>query len=101
VHAPDPAQEFEALFGSGGAGGAGLPARPTVVVARPGDPALVPDPEHEAVTLTATVPTQGSAAAAGPRELAAHADRMITAAARAVPGLRDRLLWHEVRTPAD
>ncbi|MFD8610841.1 phytoene desaturase family protein [Streptomyces sp. NPDC059631] len=101
VHAPDPAQEFEALFGSGGAGGTGLPARPTVVVARPGDPALVPDPEHEAVTLTATVPSQGSAAAAGPRDLAAHADRMITAAARAVPGLRDRLLWHEVRTPAD
>ncbi len=26
---------------------------------------------------------------------------MITAAERAIPGLRDRLLWHEVRTPAD
>jgi phytoene dehydrogenase-like protein len=26
---------------------------------------------------------------------------MITAAARAVPDLRDRLLWHEVRTPED
>jgi phytoene dehydrogenase-like protein len=26
---------------------------------------------------------------------------MITAAERAIPGLRDRLLWREVRTPAD
>ncbi|MFF4757473.1 phytoene desaturase family protein [Streptomyces sp. NPDC001292] len=91
VHTEDRAAELDALFGAA----PGLPERPTVAVSRPGDPALVPDPEHEAVTLTATVPASASA---DPR---AQADRMIAVASRAIPGLRDRLLWHEVRTPAD
>ncbi|MEU3345753.1 NAD(P)/FAD-dependent oxidoreductase [Streptomyces sp. NPDC006700] len=91
VHTEDRAGELDALFGAA----PGLPGRPTVSVSRPGDPALVPDPEHEAVTLTATVPASASG------DLQAQADRMIAVAARAIPGLRDRLLWHEVRTPAD
>jgi phytoene desaturase len=98
VHTEDREAELGALFGTE----PGMPARPTVTVHRPGDPALVPDPRHEAITLTATVP-----AAPGERERTAgdacalHADRMITAAERAVPGLGDRLLWREVRVPAD
>lgn len=91
VHTEDRAAELDALFGTAPE----LPERPTVAVSRPGDPALVPDPEHEAVTLTATVPASASA---DPRK---QADRMIAVASRAIPGLRDRLLWHEVRTPAD
>ncbi|PZG89561.1 phytoene dehydrogenase [Streptomyces sp. NTH33] len=91
VHTEDREAELDALFGTDPE----LPARPTVTVSRPDDPALVPDPGHEAVTLTATVPASASAG------LRAQADRMIAAASRAVPGLRDRLLWHEVRTPAD
>ncbi|MFF9121992.1 phytoene desaturase family protein [Streptomyces sp. NPDC014889] len=91
VHAEDRAAELDALFGAA----PGLPERPTVAVSRPGDQALVPDPGHEAVTLTATVPASASA------DLRAQADRMIAVASRAIPGLRDRLLWHEVRTPAD
>ncbi|KMS82010.1 phytoene dehydrogenase [Streptomyces leeuwenhoekii] len=90
VHTPDREAELEALSGA-----APHPAaRPTVTVLRPDDPRLVPDAEHEAVTLTAVVPARPGA---GGRE---HAEELITAAERALPGLRDRLLWHEVRTPA-
>ncbi|MFI8303290.1 phytoene desaturase family protein [Streptomyces sp. NPDC085927] len=92
VHTRDREAELESLFGSP----AGLPAHPTVTVLRPDDPALVPDADHEAVTLTSAVP----AGSAGPG-LDEHAHNMITAAERAVPGLRDRLLHSEVRTPDD
>jgi phytoene desaturase len=88
VHTRDRAAELDALSGGG------LPDGPTVTVLRPDDPALVPDAGHEAVTVTAVTPP----GADGGEEFA---ERMITAAARAVPDLRDRLLWHEVRTPED
>ncbi|MGA5793375.1 phytoene desaturase family protein [Streptomyces cellulosae] len=88
VHTRDRDAELDALAGGG------LPAEPTVTVLRPDDPALVPDAGHESVTVTAVTP----AGADGAEEFA---ERMVTAAARAVPDLRDRLLWHEVRTPQD
>ncbi len=91
VHGEDRDAELESLFGPDPA----VPARPTVTVLRPDDPALVPDAGHEAVTVTSVVP-EGSGGS--PDALAEH---LVTAAERAVPGLRDRLLWHEVRTPAD
>ncbi|WP_086726519.1 phytoene desaturase family protein [Streptomyces carpinensis] len=98
VHTDDHESELDALFGTAPE----MPARPTVTVSRPDDPALVPDLEHEAITLTATVPAlregEGRADSAA---WEAQADRMITAAERAVPGLRDRILWRETRTPAD
>ncbi|MCP9973457.1 phytoene dehydrogenase [Streptomyces somaliensis] len=98
VHSADPAGERASLSG-------GKPPceRPTVVVLRPDDPELRPDGDHEAVTVTATVPAGEPGApddpwgAAGAAE--AFADRMVEAAAAAVPGLRERLLWREVRTP--
>ncbi|WP_055693858.1 phytoene desaturase family protein [Streptomyces prasinopilosus] len=92
VHARDREAELEFLFGSG----TGLPAHPTVTVLRPGDPALVPDADHEAVVLTSAVPA--GFAGPGPDE---HARNMIAAAERAVPGLRGRLLHSGVRTPED
>ncbi|MEU6401775.1 NAD(P)/FAD-dependent oxidoreductase [Streptomyces sp. NPDC046985] len=95
VHTEDREGELAALFGAAPR----LPERPTVAVSRPDDPALVPDPDHEAVVLTATAPA--AAGGADRAALDAQADRMIAAAGRAVPGLRDRLLWREVRTPAD
>ncbi|MBC9712242.1 FAD-dependent oxidoreductase [Streptomyces sp. TRM66268-LWL] len=85
VHAPDRKAELDAL-----AGGFGPGVRPTVTVLRPGDPALVPDDGHESVVLTS--------AAHKIADTEDFADRMLTAAERAVPGLRDRLLWHEIRT---
>ncbi|MER6347730.1 phytoene desaturase family protein [Streptomyces sp. NPDC001595] len=92
VHPPDRHAELTYVFD----GGAGAAVVPTVTVLRPDDPGLVPDAGHEAVTLTATV-----AAGTAGQELRRHAERMVDAAAQAVPGLRDRVLWQEVRTPAD
>jgi phytoene desaturase len=89
VHAPDREAELAALFGS-----AALDAQPTVTVLRPGDPRSAPE-GHEAVSLTTVVPARPD----GPYD--ALAERVIAAAERAVPGLRDRLLWQEVLTPAD
>jgi phytoene desaturase len=98
VHAEERETELDALFGTG----AGMAARPTVTVLRPDDPALVPDADHEAVTLTSTVPAQpGEWSWAESEVFQRHAEHLITVAERAVPDLRDRLLWHEVRTPAD
>ncbi|MFD3696084.1 phytoene desaturase family protein [Streptomyces sp. NPDC058646] len=73
------------------------PAGPVVTVLRPDDPATRPDADHEAVTVSAVCgpgAPGGAAAAPGPEEL-------LDLAAHAVPGLRERLLWQEVRTPAD
>ncbi|WRZ93404.1 NAD(P)/FAD-dependent oxidoreductase [Streptomyces sp. NBC_01007] len=90
VHTVDRDGELDRLFGERPA----VPAAPTVVVSRPDDPALVPDAEHEAVALTVTVPS-------GVQVSEADVERVLSAAERALPDLRDRLLWHEVRTPAD
>ncbi|MFF5702730.1 phytoene desaturase family protein [Streptomyces sp. NPDC012794] len=76
VHSPDPA-------------GVRL-----VTVLRPDDPATRPDPDHEAVTVSAVCGPAGGAPVPDPEEL-------LDLAARAVPGLRERLLWQEVRTPRD
>ncbi|MBA4860141.1 NAD(P)/FAD-dependent oxidoreductase [Streptomyces sp. PSKA54] len=90
VHAGDRQDELDRLFGPRPA----VAVSPSVTVLRPGDPELVPDAEHEAVTLTVTVPAHAEVSEA-------EVERVLTVAERAVPGLRDRLLWHEVRTPAD
>ncbi|MET9952657.1 NAD(P)/FAD-dependent oxidoreductase [Streptomyces sp. NPDC006339] len=68
---------------------------PTVTVLRPGDPALRPDDAHESVTVTSTVRTGAG------QDWGAVAERMLRQAEAAVPGLRERLLWQEVRTPED
>lgn len=92
VHTPDRVAELDFVSGGGG------PARPTVTVLRPGDPALVPDGGHESVVLSATVP-------AGAGWTAAEAERftelVVEASGAAVPGLRERELWREVRTPRE
>ncbi|MFH9073326.1 phytoene desaturase family protein [Streptomyces alboflavus] len=105
LHTTDRADELDRVFGTPGApgstGGArpapdgspGLPAAPTLTVLRPDDPTSTPDAEHEAVTLTAVVP-------AGAEVTDADVRRLIARAAAVVPGLDDRLLWQEVRTPA-
>ncbi|MEV0639792.1 NAD(P)/FAD-dependent oxidoreductase [Streptomyces sp. NPDC050619] len=100
VHAEDRETELDRLFGTPPATAA---PPPTVTVLRPDDPRLVPDAGHEAVTLTSVVPTGRHEPEAFDRraDADAAAEGMITAAERAIPGLRDRLLWHEVRTPAD
>ncbi|MET8475024.1 NAD(P)/FAD-dependent oxidoreductase [Streptomyces sp. NPDC006422] len=89
VHARDRDAELAWLFEGGAA-----PSGPTVAVLRTGDPTGVPDAEHEAVTLTATVPHHA-------RVEEADVERLLAQAEHAVPELRERLLWHETGTPQD
>ncbi|RZU37929.1 phytoene desaturase [Streptomyces sp. BK022] len=88
VHAPDAEAELDFLANPGGDP---FPV-PTVTVLRPDDPALRPDDAHESAVVWATLPV-------GLDTDAGHAEVLLDAAAEAVPDLRDRLLWHEVRTP--
>ncbi|MEU2503828.1 NAD(P)/FAD-dependent oxidoreductase [Streptomyces sp. NPDC007863] len=70
-------------------------SRPTATVLRPDDPVLRPDADHESVTVSARVDlAQG-------QDWSGLAGRLVEAAGRAVPGLAERLLWQEVRTPED
>ncbi|WP_329121552.1 phytoene desaturase family protein [Streptomyces sp. NBC_01353] len=69
--------------------------RPPVTVLRADDPALRPDGDHESVTVT-------SAVGLNPEDdWADIAREMVAATESAVPGLRERVLWQEVRTPDD
>ncbi|MDX2599202.1 NAD(P)/FAD-dependent oxidoreductase [Streptomyces caniscabiei] len=97
VHAEDRDAELDLLFGRSH----GLVARPTATVLRPDDPGLVPDADHEAVAITCTVPAEPDWSRAESEVYEQQAERLIDAAERAVPDLRERLLWSEVRTPAD
>lgn len=96
VHSPDAAGELAWIFDARPR----TDVSPTVTVLRPDDPALRPDDGHEAVTLTAVVPA-GAWADGDEKAAEAFADRMVAAAGRAVPGLAERVLWREMRTPAD
>jgi phytoene dehydrogenase-like protein len=92
VHAADRAAELDFLT-SGSPGS----VRPTVTVLRPDDPALRPDDAHESVVLSAVVPTDAGWDRPDRRD--GFADVLVAAAEAAIPGLGERLLWREVRTP--
>lgn len=95
VHPVDGAAERAAVFGGG------LAEHPTVTVLRPDDPTTRPDDAHEAVTLMATVAPHGAVDWTDPAVRERYADVLIETASAAVPGLRERLLHAEVRTPAE
>ncbi|MFF2728614.1 phytoene desaturase family protein [Streptomyces sp. NPDC058008] len=95
VHGPDPGAEQEAVFGGRTA------ELPTVTVLRPDDPATRPDGEHEAVTLMVTVAPHGPVDWTDAALRERYADVVTGRAAEAVPGLRERILHAEVRTPAE
>ncbi|MFJ8080615.1 phytoene desaturase family protein [Streptomyces sp. NPDC096205] len=94
VHAPDREAELDFLASPGG----DEPPRPTVTVLRPDDPALVPDDGHEAVVVSAVVPAEAGWEQEG--TVRRYTDLLLDAAGSAIPGLRERVLWHEARTPA-
>ncbi|KOV70938.1 phytoene desaturase family protein [Streptomyces sp. MMG1121] len=94
VHPPDPTSELDFL-----ATAAGDQPPPTVTVLRPDDPALRPDDGHESVVLSAVVP--GAADWEEEGVVRKYTDDLLEAAQAAIPGLRDRVLWQEVRTPDD
>ncbi|MGC5345937.1 phytoene desaturase family protein [Streptomyces sp. DT171] len=96
VHGAEGADEREAVFGGR------VADRPTVTVLRPDDPSTRPDEAHEAVTLVATVaPHDGRVDWADPELRARYAEVLIDVASAAVPGLRERILHREVRTPVE
>ncbi|MFF5722209.1 phytoene desaturase family protein [[Kitasatospora] papulosa] len=95
VHTADPGAEQDAVFGGRTA------ELPTVTVLRPDDPATRPDDAHEAVTLTVTVAPHGQVDWTDAALRERFAETVIGRAAEAVPGLRERMLHAEVRTPAE
>ncbi|MFR9676685.1 phytoene desaturase family protein [Streptomyces sp. TR06-5] len=101
--APGVRSRFTVLLALRGARPEGTPHRTLLhdaggrllTVLRPGDPALVPDEDHESAVLTVSVPPGPVAAPERTaRELIARADA-------AGLGLGPRLLWWEAVTPAD
>ncbi|MEV6264159.1 NAD(P)/FAD-dependent oxidoreductase [Streptomyces sp. NPDC051784] len=95
LHPADPGAEREAVFGD-------RPAeQPTVTVLRPDDASTRPDEEHEAVTLVTTVAPHGRIDWTEPSLRDRFAEAVIGRAAEAVPGLRERILHTEIRTPAE
>ncbi len=93
--------EFDAVFGRD----ARPVEDPTVYVSAPDDAALRPDDDHESWFVLVNAPRHG----AGPgavdwtrdRLAASYADRVLDVMARRGLDVRHRVLWREVRTPAD
>jgi phytoene desaturase len=96
VHAPDRADELDALFGPVPR----LCERPTLQLLRPDDATLAPT-GHEAAMVTVTVPAQGPVDWTDSARVAAYADAVLAHAAQAAPDLADRVLSTHTRTPAD
>jgi phytoene desaturase len=96
--------EFDAVFGRR----ATPVADPTVYVSAPDDAAMRPDDDHEAWFVLVNGPrhsTTGSRPGAidwtMPGLAEAYADQVLAVMAERGMDVRDRILWHEFRTPAD
>lgn len=97
--------EFDAVFGDPGRGVRARPAAdPTVFVTVADDPMVRPA-GHEAWFVLVNAPRQGTAAGAvdwrRPGLADAYADRILDVLAQRGVDVRDRLLFREIRTPAD
>lgn len=113
LFADDYDAEFDAVFGTGRCKGAPRPVPdPTVYVSAPDDPATRPDDDHEAWFVLVNAPrhTPGDARAGvdwdavdadGVALAQSYADRVLEVLASRGLDVRDRVLWREVRTPAD
>ncbi|MGM1061997.1 phytoene desaturase family protein [Saccharothrix sp. Mg75] len=88
--------EFDALFGRDPRP---VPD-PTVYVCAPDDPAVAPA-GHEAWFVLVNAPRQGQVDWTEPGLADRYADRVLDVLAERGHDVRDRLLWREVRTPAD
>jgi phytoene dehydrogenase-like protein len=96
--------EFDAVFGTGRHAGAPRPvADPTVYVSAPDDPALRPDDAHESWFVLVNAPRHDPPAMdwTAPGLAASYADRVLAVMAGRGLDVRDRVLWRELRTPAD
>ena len=107
--------EFDSIFGTGPhrLDGARPVPDPTVYISAPDDPAVRPDQDHEAwfvlVNAPRHQPDPGGRSARGtigvdwdaPGLAQSYADRILTVMAARGLDVRDRVLFREVRTPAD
>jgi phytoene desaturase len=85
--------EFDAVF-------QGRPvADPTIYVCAPDDPRMRPDDDHESWFVLVNAPRHGPVDWDALRE--SYADHILEVMARRGFDVRDRILWREVRTPAD
>lgn len=90
--------EFDAIFSGR------IAQDPAIYACVPDDPAMRPDAEHESWFILVNAPRHDPAHGTdwtAPGVAAAYADRILALLAQRGVDLRPRLLWHEVRTPAD
>lgn len=100
--------EFDSVFGTGAHRGRPCAvADPTIYVSAPDDPALRPDDQHESWFVLVNAPRHSVVdPSAGidwgaPGLASSYADRVLEVLAARGLDVRDRVVWREVRTPAD
>jgi phytoene desaturase len=86
--------EFDAVFGGR------LAEDPTVLVTVPDDPALRPD-GYESWFVLVNAPPQGAVDWRAPGMADGYADRILAVLAGRGVDVRDRIVFREIRTPAD
>lgn len=93
--------EFDAIFGR--------PARPvpdpTIYACVPADPQMRPDADHEAWFILVNAPRHGDGSGStvdwnAPGLADQYADDVLATLAARGTDIRERILWHEVRSPA-
>ena len=85
--------EFDAVFGDRPV------SDPTIYVCAPDDPRMRPDDDHESWFVLVNAPRHGAVDWDSLRE--SYADHVLDVMARRGFDVRDRILWRDVRTPAD
>ncbi len=100
--------EFDSVFGTGRHRGVCRPPwDPTVYISAPDDPALRPDDDHESWFVLVNAPRHRPGRPSDgvdwnqPGLAQRYADRILQVMAERGLDVRERVLWREVRTPAD
>lgn len=89
--------EFDDIFGSHP-----QPVRdPAIYVCAPDDPLMRPDDEHESWFVLVNAPRHGQIDWTAPGLAEQYADHILDTLAARGMDIRDRILWRDVRTPAD
>lgn len=89
--------EFDDIFGKHP-----KPVRdPAIYVCAPDDPLMRPDDEHESWFVLVNAPRHGQVDWTAPGLADEYADHILATLAARGMDIRDRVLWRQVRTPAD
>jgi len=94
--------EFDAIFGRQ----AQPPDDPAIYACVPDDPLMRPDPDSEAWFILVNTPRHGDGRAGtvdwdAPGRAEGYADRILSRLAERGTDIRERIVWRELRTPAD